>query len=101
MPPILLIEILADLEKGPDKGRMPEKDVACLSGKLLDIDSKSSVLYQALRNWQARRFNDAENILAEEWSRATAAIDLESFRRSYAKCLRGKTPPRRLDEGVP
>ncbi len=54
--------------------------------------------YQALRKWQAGRFNEAEKILAEEWRRATAAIDLESFRRSHAERSKGKTQPRTLDE---
>jgi len=57
--------------------------------------------YQALRNWQAARFNEAERILAEEWRRATAAIDLESFRHSHAERLKGKTQPRKLDEVLP
>jgi hypothetical protein len=57
--------------------------------------------YQALRNWRACRFDEAEKVLAEEWRRATAAIDLESFRRSYAERLKGKTQPRTLDELLP
>lgn len=142
--PVLLIEILADLKKDPREGRMPDDDVAWLSGKLLGSDSKLNVSYQAaciesllgndpppgfvlmggakeiqaedgrkgiffdepkeyqaLRNWQKGRFNEAERILAEEWRRATAAIDLESFRRSHAKRLKGKTQPRTLDELLP
>lgn len=142
--PILLIEILAELKKEPDEGRMPEDVVAWLSGKLLGSDSKLNVPYQAacmesllgndpppghilmggareirakdgrkgtffdepkeyqaLRNWQAGWFNDAEKILAEEWRRATTAIDLESFRRSYAERMKGRTQPRTLDEVVP
>jgi len=57
--------------------------------------------YKALRNWQVRRFDVAEKILAEEWRRATAAIDLESFRRSHAERLKGKAQPRALDELIP
>jgi hypothetical protein len=57
--------------------------------------------YQALRNWRAGRFNEAEKILAEEWRRATAAIDLESFRHSDAERLKGKRSPRSFDEIIP
>jgi len=57
--------------------------------------------YQALRNWRSGRFDEAEKALAEEWRRATAAIDLESFRRNYAERLKGRTTPRTLDETLP
>src|SRR6266581_4525023 len=57
--------------------------------------------YQTLRNWEAARFNEGERILVEEWRRATAAIDLESFRRGYAERLKGKAQPSNLAELLP
>lgn len=57
--------------------------------------------YQALRKWRERQFDEAEKALAEEWRRATAAIDLESFRRAHAERLRGQTQPRTLEEVIP
>lgn len=47
VPPILLIEILADLKK-KSKGSMSEKEVTILANKLLTLDSQINVYYKDL-----------------------------------------------------
>jgi hypothetical protein len=40
---------------------------------------------QVLRSWQERRLDEAEKLMAEDWNRATAAIDLEAIKQTYAE----------------
>jgi hypothetical protein len=47
VPPVLLVEILADLKKDPREGRIPNSDVIWLAGQLLSSYSKINVPYRA------------------------------------------------------
>jgi hypothetical protein len=54
---------------------------------------------KALRRWQAGRFNDFENELADTWRRATKEIDLAKLTQAYAKLKpRGQKPFHNLDQ---
>lgn len=140
--PLLIMEILADLEKGNGEGGLSKDEVIQLSEKLLLCDSRINTNYKvlcygslrgqdipmtgqaivsggipikapdgkegvffdespeekALRNWRNGIFSDAEEILAQEWRKATRTLNLEIYKKRFKELFKNVPKIKNLKE---
>jgi hypothetical protein len=53
---------------------------------------------QALRNWEAGKFSEAEIVMASKWREATQGIDLEFYKKNFKAQLVNFRPAKTFDE---